>query len=222
MRGLIFDCDGVLANTEAIICEASIRMFREMYDVEMAPEEFEPFVGTGEARYTQGPAENRGISIDLDAAMARRQELFMEILHEGKNVGFPGVKELIEAALDSGQWLLGVGTSSGREKSRASIIAAGLPIDRFTSYACGDDVVNKKPHPDIFLKSAEGLGLPPERCVGIEDSPSGVTAVKAAGMACIAVTNSFPRDRIKHADIVVDSLEEVTLAMLVRLVDRAA
>lgn len=214
MRGLIFDCDGVLADTEAIVCRATIAMFREMYGVEMAPEEFTPYIGTGPIRYTEGPAENRGIEIDLDAAVARRQELFIEFINSGDSIGFPGANAIIESAIASPGWKLGIATSSSREKSRNSLGAAGVPIDEFDAYITGDDVPAKKPAPDIYLRAAEALEIDPAVCIGIEDSVNGVTSVKGAGMICIAVTNSFDAEDLAEADRIIDSLEELDLDQL--------
>lgn len=219
--GLIFDCDGVLADTEPLICEGTMAMFRELYHCEMQPEDFTPFVGRGPILYTAGPAEKYGLVIDLDRAVQRRQELFVELLHDGRWIGFPGTNTLIEAASDSSEWKLAIATSSSMEKSTASMCAAGVPIERFDAHVVGEMVENKKPHPDIYLLAASRIGIAPERCVGIEDSISGVAAVKAAGMSCIAVTNTFRREELDQADLVVAELTSLTLDTLRELVGAA-
>ena len=69
---LIFDMDGVLADTEALIARASIEMYRELYGLELAPEDFRPYIGTGAVRYVEGPAEDAGITLrDLDEAIEK-------------------------------------------------------------------------------------------------------------------------------------------------------
>ena len=79
--------------------------------------------------------------------------------------------------------------------------------------ANGDERRDKgKPDPEPFLLAAHALGLAPHRCVVIEDTPGGVQAAKAAGMACVAVTHSCPRDSLVGADLVVDDLAAVPLA----------
>jgi beta-phosphoglucomutase-like phosphatase (HAD superfamily) len=74
LRGVIFDMDGVLVDSEPFIAEAAIRMFAERGHA-LRPEDFHPFVGTGEDRFLGGPAEARGIALDLPAAKARTYEL---------------------------------------------------------------------------------------------------------------------------------------------------
>jgi beta-phosphoglucomutase-like phosphatase (HAD superfamily) len=71
-----------------------------------------------------------------------------------------------------------------------------------------------KPHPEPYIRAAAGLRLPSARCVVVEDTPGGVRAAKAAGMACVAVTHSCPRERLTAADLVVDDLASVDLASL--------
>ncbi|MFA6032376.1 MAG: HAD family phosphatase [Myxococcota bacterium] len=84
-----------------------------------------------------------------------------------------------------------------------------------------EDVVRGKPYPDPFLKAMElsgkrlGIPIAPAECVVIEDSINGVDAAKEAGMKCIALTTSYPRERLGHADLVVDSLKEVATPVAV-------
>jgi beta-phosphoglucomutase-like phosphatase (HAD superfamily) len=74
-----------------------------------------------------------------------------------------------------------------------------------------EDCQNGKPDPEPFLLAARGLGLAAHQCVVIEDTPGGIRAAKAAGMLCVAVTHSCPRDRLWEADLVVDDLAAVDL-----------
>ncbi len=75
----------------------------------------------------------------------------------------------------------------------------------------GDEMVSqRKPHPETYLKAAEAIGFDPSECVAIEDSPTGVASAKAAGLTCVAVTYVHPKEDLQEADLIVDSLEEVT------------
>jgi len=221
MPGLIFDCDGILADTEALICEATRKMFREMYGAEIPPEAFIPFIGRGEELYTQGPADEYGIEIDLPAAARRREECFAELVEGGPDISFAGTNALIEAAHAAG-WKLAIATSSSRAKSSKALEAARVPLERFETRITGDDITHKKPHPEIYLKAAQAIGLEPSQCVGIEDSVSGVGSVLAAGMRCVAVTNSFSREELAEAHWIVDSLGEVSIQDLQDLLDSVA
>ena len=100
------------------------------------------------------------------------------------------------------------------------IILRGLGIeDCFQAFARGTEVAEGKPSPLVFLLAAEKLGIEPSCCVVIEDAIAGVEAAKNAGMKCIAVTNSHPENKLKQADIVVDTLENISIDDLKKLFD---
>jgi beta-phosphoglucomutase-like phosphatase (HAD superfamily) len=90
-----------------------------------------------------------------------------------------------------------------------SLREIGIPPETFDSIVTGLDVVNKKPAPDIYLKAAENIGLSPDECLVVEDAVSGVSAGKAAGCRCLAVTTSFPAKMLADADWITDSLGNV-------------
>lgn len=219
MYGCIFDMDGVLADTEGLSVAATNAMFRELYGVEPTPEDYEPFVGKGAVAYVEGAAGRVGVAIDTPKAVQRRTELFVEMLHAAEDISFPGVHTLIETLAAQENWRLAIATSSPREKAEATLKAANIDLEQFTLFINGDMVTQKKPHPEIFLTAAEGLGIDPANCVGVEDAPPGVEALNAAGLAAVAVTNSFPRQALAGASLVVDSLEELTVQRLRGLID---
>ncbi len=218
--GLIFDVDGVIADTEAVNAAASIRMFAELFGLDgVRREDFERGLGRGAAAYVRAAAEVHGLELsreDVEHATTRRQENFLAILRERPLPAFPGVLELISAARASGRFGVAIATSSTREKSEAVLRSAGVPYPEL-EYVTGSDVTHKKPDPELFLKASAGLELPPERCVVIEDAPNGVEAARRAGCRVIAVTNSVPREKLGAADTIVDSLTEVDLATVLRL-----
>jgi beta-phosphoglucomutase len=113
-------------------------------------------------------------------------------------------------------WPQIVATSAPRENVLA--MTAVFPFERwFESYVCVDDVQSGKPAPDLFLLAAERLGVPPGRCVVIEDSTAGVRAARGAGMACLALATTHPAEALQAADRVVESLADVTPGDLVAL-----
>ena len=216
--GLIFDVDGVLADTESLIAQATIEMYRELYGVQLTKADLRPFIGTGAVRYTEGPAEKLGIKIDLHKALAKRYDNFLRLLHSGDSITMPGALELIEAAAASPDWKLAIATSSPAQKARATLDVAHVPLDKFTAFVNGDMVKRKKPDPEIYVITAACLALPPGRCVVVEDAVTGVAAAKAAGMKCLAVTNSFSAKELAEANFIVDTLAEVNLATLAGLI----
>ena len=220
MYGLIFDVDGVIADTEAVNAQASIQVFAELLDIEgVRREDFEAGLGRGAAAYVPAAAHAHGVELDdaqVDAATAARQATFLSILDNGPLPAFPGVLELMTAALEHDDFEVAIATSSTREKSQAVLESAGVPWTELV-YITGSDVTHRKPHPELFLLAAREIGVDPPRCIVIEDAPNGVKAAHAAGAMCIAVTNSLPAGKLAAADRVVDSLAGIEIEDLLRL-----
>ena len=212
--GLLFDVDGVIADTEALNAHASVLMFAELYGVTVQPEDFQPFIGAGDERYVAGVAEQYGVALDVEAAVARRAENFFKLLHDGPLPAAPGVRELVDQARATEHVKLAIATSCRKDKQFPVIEGTGLQLEWFEAVITGDDVTHKKPDPQIYRLAGERLGLPPERCVVIEDAPVGVQAAQAAGMRCVAVLSSAPREVLTGADLIVESLEEVSVGRL--------
>ncbi len=214
---MIFDVDGVVADTEVLNARASVLMFEQLYSTRVQPEDFREFVGTGDERYVEGVAEKYGVSIDTATAVERRRENFFILLENEPLPAMAGVLELVEAGRDADDCLLAIATSGNKNKQFPVIDGTGLERGWFDAVITGDDVTRKKPDPQIYLVTAERLGIEPARCVVFEDAPAGVAAAKAAGMLCVAVTSSVDAGRLQAADLVVDSLAEVDIDRLRRL-----
>ncbi len=213
---LIFDVDGVIADTEVLNARASVLMFQQLYGVEVQPEDFRPFVGTGDERYVEGVAEKYGVDIDTDAAVQRRADNFFLLLKDQPLPAAPGIMALVTTARDDPELKLAIATSGNKDKQFPVIEGAGLKLEWFDVVVTGDDIIHKKPHPEIYVVTAEKLGLLPEKCVVLEDAPAGVEAAKSAEMPCIAVTSSVVTSsvdaaQLAAADLAVDSLAEVSI-----------
>jgi len=215
---LVFDVDGVIADTEALNARASVEMFRQLYGVTVQPEDFRPFVGTGDERYVEGVAEKYGVMIDTQAAVLRRAENFFSLLKSEPLPAAPGVMELVGAARERPEVKLAIATSGQKAKQFPVIEGTGLKLEWFDVVITGDDVTRKKPDPQIYTLAAQGLGLAPARCVVFEDAPVGVQAALAAGCPCIAVTSTVAASELRAANVVVGSLAEVPFARIEALV----
>lgn len=211
---LIFDVDGVVADTEALNARASVLMFAQLYGVTVQPEDFQPFIGHGDERYVEGVAEQYGVTIDTQAAVDRRAENFFKLLENEPLPASPGVLEIVAAARQDPEVGVAIATSGQEAKQFPVIEGAGLKLEWFDAVITGDDVDRKKPDPQIYLRTAERLGLAPDRCLVFEDAPAGVQAAKAAGMACVAVLTSAPAEELQAADLVVETLAGLTLPRL--------
>jgi beta-phosphoglucomutase len=206
LRGVIFDMDGVLVDSEEYICRAAIEMFAEQ-GLEVGPEDFRPFVGTGENRYLGGVAEKHRLTLNLPAAKERTYQIYDELVR-GKLRPLPGAREF--PALCRARGLkLALATSADKVKMLINLREIGLPAGTFDALVNGLDVERKKPHPEIFLLAARRLGLEPASCLVVEDAVSGVAAAKAAGAKCLALLTTFPRDKLAGADFFAKDLSAV-------------
>jgi HAD superfamily hydrolase (TIGR01509 family) len=248
LYGLIFDVDGVIADTEAVNARASIKVFADLLGVEgVVRKDFEAGLGRGAEEYVKAAARIHGLELteeQIQKVTQMRQEYFLKVLREEPLPPFPGVLELMDKAMQREDFRLAIATSGTLEKSRAVLEAAKVPYKKMV-YINGDHVKNKKPHPELFQLAAERMGIEPANCVVIEDAPNGVQAAKAAGAKCIApancvviedapngvqaakaagakciaVTNSTNAANLSEADLVCDSLEQIDLKTITELIE---
>lgn len=208
---VIFDMDGVLVDSEPLINQAAIAMFRER-GLTVKPEDFLPFVGTGEERYVGGVAEAYGLSIDPVEAKNRTYEIYLDLV-PGQLEAFPGAVELVHGCREAGL-RVAVASSADKIKVAVNLQKIGLPLEFWDTVTTGEQVTRKKPAPDIFLEAARALGIEPSNCVVVEDAVNGIRAAKAANMRCVAVAQTFPPESLREADVVRDKIAQVQLTDL--------
>jgi HAD superfamily hydrolase (TIGR01509 family) len=206
IKGVLFDMDGVLVDSEPFICKAAIMMFEEL-GIKVIPEDFHPYVGMGENRYIGGVAQNHGVHVDIEKVKARTYEIYEQIVKDNLTP-LPGAHEFISECRKRG-FRLALATSADRVKMEVNLREIGLPAVTFHSIVTGLDVRNKKPFPDIYIMAAEKIGLGPHECLVVEDAVSGIRAGKAAGCRCLAVTSSFGAEVLSEADWICASLMDV-------------
>jgi beta-phosphoglucomutase len=210
-KGVIFDMDGVLVDSEEFIARAACMMFEEK-GLKVTAEDFKPFIGTGEDRFIGGVAEKYDFPLDLSIAKPRTYDIYLEII-KGSLEPLPGVNEFIADCRDKGL-RLAVASAADFRKVRGNLTEIGLKNGTFDTIVTGDDVERKKPAPDIFLLAAERLGLSAENCLVIEDAVSGVAAAKQAGARCLAITSSFTPEQLAGADFFAENLENAPKEVL--------
>jgi len=211
IRAVIFDMDGVLTDSEPLINEAAIAMFKEK-GLTVHPDDFIPFVGAGEERYVGGVAEKYNIPLDPVEGKNRTYEIYFELV-PNKLQAFPGVLELVAACRGAGL-LVAVASSADGNKVNVNLRKIGLPNESWNAVVNGELVKHKKPAPDIFILAAKTLGLDPVECVVVEDAANGVQAAKTAGMRCVAVAHTLSAESLKSADVVRERIAEVTISDL--------
>ena len=122
-------------------------------------------------------------------------------------VVMPGALELVKSIPD-GHW--GVVTSGSRLLAANRLLYCGLPVPEVL--VTSDDVTHGKPHPEPYLKGAEGLGFAAAECVVIEDAPAGIAAARAAGMKVIGLASTYKAEKLSEADVVVAQLGKIQVA----------
>jgi HAD superfamily hydrolase (TIGR01509 family) len=222
LYGLIFDVDGVIADTEGPTAEATIQMFEDLFGLRgVQRQDFEAGIGKGAEPYIKAAAKVNRLELteeQLAQAVKKREQNFIRLLQQSPVPAFPGVLQLMNAALARSDLRLAIATSSSREMSEVALKGAKVPYDKM-HYVTGSDVKNRKPDPEIFLLAARRMGLAPTNCVVIEDSPGGVEAAKAANSKCIAVTNTTTPEKLSQADLICDSLEQVDIERIMKLLE---
>ncbi|MHC1578768.1 MAG: HAD-IA family hydrolase [Dehalococcoidia bacterium] len=152
---------------------------------------------------------------DVRSMIQEKEENFRR-KSTGNIKAFPGAIKLINA-LNKGNFKLALVSSAPRENIHLALRELNL-AEIFDCVVFGQEVPESKPSPQIYLAAAKKLNAAPGHCVAIEDSPLGLKAAKAAGMKCLAVTNTHPRQELQGADRIVESLESMDLiALLTRV-----
>lgn len=205
IKGVLFDMDGVLVDSEEFICRAGIEMFKEK-GLLVNSDDFKPFIGMGENRYLGGVAEKYDFPFDIKKDKPRTYEIYKGIVR-GKLKTLPGVYDFIEKCRNLGL-KMAVASSADEIKVMINLKEIGLPPSIFDTIINGQQVERKKPFPDIFIKAAGNIKLRPEHCLVVEDAVSGVKAAKEAGCRCLALTTSFDKEELKDADWIAGDLSQ--------------
>jgi HAD superfamily hydrolase (TIGR01509 family) len=223
MPALVFDCDGVLADTERYGHLPSFNQTFEEFGLpwRWSEEEYgrKLAIGGGKERMasmlTPETIRAAGLPDDPDALAAevakwhkRKTALYTELVAEGKLPPRPGIRRVISDAQDAG-WKLGVASTSAEPAVHAILeYAVGKDrADRFDVFLAGDVVPRKKPDPAIYLLALEKLGVPGSDVVVVEDSRNGLLAATGAGLRCLMTVNGYTEEEdSSEATLVVTSL----------------
>jgi len=239
VNALVFDCDGVLADTERYGHLPSFNQtFREFgLPLEWSEEEYgrKLLIGGGKERMaselTPDFVRANGLPSDPDALAAevakwhkRKTQLYTEMVAAGKLPPRPGVRRMISDAQDHG-WKLAVASTSAEASVHAILeYAVGRErADRFDVFLAGDCVPKKKPAPDIYLLALEKLGVDPAEVLVVEDSRNGLEAAHAAGLRCLVTVNGYTeKEDFTEAILVVSCLGDPDGEQSVVLANRSA
>ena len=223
-RALIFDCDGVLADTErdghlvafnqmwrehGVNWQWSLDQYAVNLKIGCGKERIASLAKDADFRAAYRVPESEA---EWQATVAqwhtRKSEIFKQLVTAGAMPGRPGVKRLAQEALDNG-WTLAVCSTSALASVQAvldTVMGSDLS-GKFAGVFAGDIVKAKKPAPDIYNYAADTLGLKHADCLVVEDSRNGLLAATAAGMKCLVTVNGLTeREDFSEAALVVSSL----------------
>lgn len=208
VEAVIFDMDGLIFDTERIYYKAW-QEAAKAYGYIITWEIYTKIVARNSRYIEKVLKQILGEDLPYDAIVKEKRRLADQCIKEEGIVVKSGLYELLEL-LDQQGIKKAVATSSEGEKAKR-YLKLGKLEGRFDTIMCGDDVVESKPNPEIFLKAAERLGCKPENCVVLEDSRLGLEAGRKGGMHTIMVPDLVaPDEEIRsNADEIMTSLLEV-------------
>lgn len=212
LKAVLFDMDGVLVDSEPEYQKLDIQLAHEL-GFELTPEEQSLYVGVSTVEMWQSIQQKHGFAED-PLAVARKEEALMARYYEkGELCPYDASVALLKSCAAAGL-KVAVATSSKGENAEWVVRRLGLAniVDTVVS-SCMTE--RSKPAPDIFLLAMERLGVEGHECIVIEDADNGITAARAAGAAkVIGIRHPIGRQSLSVADLVVDSLEGITVQAL--------
>jgi beta-phosphoglucomutase family hydrolase len=209
IKAVIFDMDGLLVNSEPIHYKAWNKTLKA-YGIEFSYKSFLSYVGqSNESLVKDQITANKGkqtkITDSVEEVIKIKSNNYIELIDEIELM--PDVMTTVKEL--SHRYPLAVASSSYTKEVTEILLQRGI-ADFFKIIIGGDMVIEKKPHPEIYLEAAKLLGVHPNECLALEDSISGIMAAKAAGMHIVAVPNEYTK---KHdfsiADKIIDNISKV-------------
>jgi len=210
-RGIIFDFDGILVDSEPFHYQAYNTVFQE-HGHTINPEEYW-IEFTSKGKGAQGEIDRYNLA-GLDSLEIRKKKFifYSQFCKAGEIRFFPSAKRLILSAESAG-WKLAIASGS-RMEDILTILDSNSLRNNFKIIMGKESAQREKPSPDIFLKTAEKLGIEPSKLLVIEDAEKGLKASKDAGIPCIIVRNRLNQNiEFPEADLICENLEELIRAI---------
>ncbi len=210
-RAVIFDLDGVLWDGEPLYHEA-FNLVLEPYGHRLSDDDYRQIMGLSVGADWEWVRQRFRLAPPLDHLLAAYNEAVLRLL-ERPMEPLPGVRPLLEKLRGRG---IPIAVASAALRAWVEATLRGLSLqDALDAVVSGSDVSDGKPAPDLFLAAARRLGVPPQRCLAVEDTAFGIAAAKAAGMLAVqlrAASTALPP--LPEADLVLDSLSDFDLSLL--------
>jgi beta-phosphoglucomutase len=213
ITAIVFDFDGVLADSEVL----HLRSYQEVIaplGVELTRADyFARYLGFNDEGVFTTLAADHGLRLGRGevADLIRRKSVVFEALEASADMLFPGAERCVRRLAEA--FPLGIASGAMRHEIESVLDRASLR-DCFAFIVASGDTPASKPAPDPYLRAAELHRRAASECAAIEDSRWGLESARAAGMACIGITQTYPRLELAGADRIVDSLDELTPALI--------
>lgn len=206
MKGIIFDCDGVLVDSEPISAKAWVEAFKN-HDVFIEEVEMRSFIGNSSKKILAHFTEKTGLPL-TEAVLEHNYQAYMKLAGESLEP-MPKIEKVLQY-LKEAKIPYAVASSSTHERIEFSLNKTKLRT-YFDIICSASEVAHAKPAPDLFLLAAERLELNPEECIVIEDSLAGIEGAKAAKMKVYAYASSYDAKELKThgADFVFRDYDEL-------------
>lgn len=209
-RAVILDMDGVIVDSEPLHERAFYEVLEEIGYGRDLGLPFADYVGRSDFELWADFVARRRPAQTLDQLLAMKRDRVIEVMRREQPI-FAGLPELVERLAARAP----LAVAYGSDRAVIDAVLALKELRRFFSVTVSaSEVARGKPAPDIFLRAAELLGVPPRDCWVIEDSKPGVTAALAAGMRVIAITNTHPAHELRQATQVVRTYAEIERLLL--------
>jgi HAD superfamily hydrolase (TIGR01509 family) len=213
ITAIIFDFDGVLVDSEPLHLRAYQDVLSGMAVTLTREEYYGQLLGYDDEAVFATIADARGWALDerqIAALIAEKTRVF-DALMETAGALYPGAAACIERMASA----FPLGIASGSLRHEIETVLRRHRLDHhFRFIVASGDTPSGKPAPDPYARAAVLHGVPPAACAAIEDSHWGIQSAKAAGLGCIGITHTYPREALGLADRVVDSLGEITPAFI--------
>lgn len=203
-RTVIFDCDGVLVDSERLIQEVDMAMIAELGWPITREEILSEHLGRTSAEVAANIERHLGRALPPD--FGPRRDAAYATAFRTSLVEVPGVRSAVRELQETG-WQTCVASSGSHARMRLTLGVTGLRALFEGRVYSADDVARGKPAPDLFLHAARDLDVAPAQCIVVEDSPSGVAAARAAGMPVVGFAGLTPRAALTGADVVITSMD---------------
>lgn len=212
IKAFIFDMDGVIIDSEPLHFESDRRTMKE-YGIIISDEILNQYVGITNFRMWRELIERFQLKATVETLLDKQMQHKCQLINESPMVPIEGVLELLTVLKHQG---IKTGLASSSNRDFIELILDKLQLTSyFEVVVSGEDIVNGKPAPDIFLKAAELLDVSPEQCMVLEDSEHGVNAAKAAGMVCIGYKNpNSGHQDLSSADKLIFNISEIKMHLM--------